>query len=311
MVCLSQERITGGRRGDNPARGRYKRAMPVPSAAKIAQLRSHAARNAGLLALALGSAQCRSEPAPQGAARTGQVGAEAKTQVAAAADLVDAFEELGRLYRSRTQHEVVFSFGSSGLLARQIQNGAPFDMFAAANVSFVDELARSGDCDQRTLAPYARGRIAVWTRREFGAAPASLAELTDARFARIAIANPEHAPYGKAAQEALQKLGLWSVLESRIVYGENVKQAQQFARSGNVEAAIVALSLVIDDDAGTYLLVDEALHAPLDQAMIACSHGKNVQGGRAFARFVGSSEGRAVMRRYGFEPPDATPTPRL
>jgi molybdate transport system substrate-binding protein len=247
-----------------------------------------------LVALALGNAQCNSE-SPRA------------TQVAAASDLTQAFEELGRLFEQRTQREIEFTFGSSGLLAKQIHNGAPYDMFAAANVALVDELAASGDCDKTTRAPYARGRIAVWTRRDFGSPPATLADLGDPRYKRIAIANPEHAPYGKAARQALEKLGLWSVLEPRIVYGENVKQAQQFAQSGNAEAAIIALSLAIGGDDGAYVLVDDSLHAPIDQALIACTHGKNLKGGRDFASFVKSAEGRAVMQRYGFVLPEAAP----
>jgi molybdate transport system substrate-binding protein len=281
--------------------------MPVVSAAKMARGGARAARTTGVLALALGSAACKSDTPKAPAAKPAAQVVEAKTQVAAASDLTRAFEELGKLFQQRTHREVVFTFGSSGLLAQQIHNGAPFDMFAAANVAFVDQLAQSGDCDKATRAPYARGRIAIWTPRSLGAPPPTLAALADARYKRIAIANPEHAPYGKAAKQALDKLGLWTALEPRIVYGENIRQTQQFAQSGNAEAAIVALSLVIDDPTGAYTLIDDALHAPIDQALIACTHGKDFAGGRAFADFVKSPEGRAVMQRYGFVLPGAAP----
>lgn len=227
-------------------------------------------------------------------------------QVAAASDLSRAFTELGHSFEAKTQQKVVFAFGSTGLLAKQIREGAPFDVFAAANVSFVTDLVQAQACVASTQAAYARGRLVMWSRRGGVKPAASLADLTDARFTRIAIANPEHAPYGKAAKEALAKLGLWKPLESRIVYGENVKQTLQFAQSGNAEAAIVALSLVTGSHDGTYSLVDEALHAPIDQALVVCKHGKSEKAGAAFARFVNGSEGRAVMRRYGFVLPGET-----
>ncbi len=221
-------------------------------------------------------------------------------QVAAASDLARAFEELGRAFEKKTHQKVVFSFGSTGLLAKQIREGAPFDVFAAANVSFVHGLVQARACDGATQAAYARGRIVTWSRQGGVKPAADLRELSDARFQRIAIAHPEHAPYGKAAKEALEKLGIWKAVEARIVYGENVKQTLQFAQSGNAEAAIVALSLVIGTNEGSYQLVDEALHAPIDQALVGCKNGKSFQAGVAFAGFVNSAEGRVVMRRYGF-----------
>jgi molybdate transport system substrate-binding protein len=225
---------------------------------------------------------------------------DAPIRVAAASDLMLAFEELGRRFEQQSGERVTFSFGSTGLLAKQLREGAPFDVFAAANVSFVDEVVDAGACDGQTKVPYARGRIAVWTKSGGATLPASLAELADARFTRIAIANPEHAPYGKAAREALRREGVWAKVEPRLVLGENVRQTLQLAETGNVEAAIVALALVINDRANPWLLVDERLHQPIDQALVVCTHGSNRTGGAAFARFVNAAAGRAVMRRYGF-----------
>lgn len=221
-------------------------------------------------------------------------------RVAAASDLTLAFEELGRSFESRTGRPVVFSFGSTGLLAKQLREGAPFDVFAAANVSFVDEVVRSGACDGATKTPYARGRIAVWTKRGQVAPAAKLSELSDRRFVRIAIANPEHAPYGQAARQAFERAGVYPALKSRLLFGENVRQAFQFAESGNADAAIVALSLVIGDHENPWLLIDDGLHEPIDQALTVCNRGRSRDGGGAFARFVGSDEGRRVMRKYGF-----------
>jgi len=220
--------------------------------------------------------------------------------VAAASDLSRAFEELAQAFEAKTHQEVSFAFGSTGLLAKQLREGAPFDLFAAANVSFVTEVVKAGACDGATQAPYARGRIVIWTKEGLVKPATSLTDLAHPRFQRIAIANPEHAPYGKAAKEALEKQGLWKKIEPRMVYGENVRQTLQFAQSGNAEAAIVAQSLVIGSSGGTMLLVDDALHAPIDQALVACNHGENKAGATAFASFVNSPEGRVVMRRYGF-----------
>ncbi len=224
----------------------------------------------------------------------------APVRVAAAADLTLAFEELGRDFERQTGRAITFSFGSTGLLAKQLREGAPFDLFAAANASFVDDVVAAGACDGATKAPYARGRIAVWTRRGSVTPAQSFADLADQRFTRIAIANPEHAPYGQAAKQALQHAGLFGSLESRLVFGENVRQALQFAETGNVEAAIVALALVVNDRDNPWLLVEEHMHHPIDQALVVCTRGASREGGSAFALFVNSEPGRAVMRRYGF-----------
>ena len=225
--------------------------------------------------------------------------ASAPVRVAAASDLAAAFSELGRDWERATGKRVAFTFGSTGLLARQIKERAPFDVFAAASSQFVEEVVRAGVCDPARRAPYGRGRVALYTK-ERGSLPDSLATLRDARFRRVAIANPEHAPYGKAAREALLHAGVWDELAPRIVYTENVRQAYQLARSGEVEAALVALALVIGEPEGTHLALEEQLHTPIEQELIACTAGANREGGHAFAAFVGSAHGREVMRRYGF-----------
>jgi molybdate transport system substrate-binding protein len=229
---------------------------------------------------------CREKPAP----------APAPVRVAAAADLTPVFEELSRGFEPKVE----LTFGSSGLLARQLKEGAPFDVFAAANVSFVDDAIKSGACDAATKRSYARGRLAVWTR-EGAAVP--LEALGDERFKHIALANPEHAPYGQAAKEALASAGLWEKVEPRVVYADNVRAALQLAQTGNAEVALVAASLVSGQDAGAFTLVDEAKHKPLEQALVVCVHGANAAGGRAFADLVTSEKGRAVLGRYGFSPP--------
>lgn len=220
-------------------------------------------------------------------------------RVAAAADLTRAFEELGRRFEQERGQKVSFSFGASGLLSKQLREGAPFDLFAAANTSFVDQAVSAGACDGSTKLPYARGHLAVWSKKGSLSPAKSLEDLADPRFKKIAIANPEHAPYGKAAKEALIRAGVWESVKDRVVFGENVRQTLELAATGNVEAAVVALSLVIDDQKGTFVRVDESKHQPIDQALVVCTHGQNRAGGKLFADFVDSPSGREVLARYG------------
>lgn len=231
----------------------------------------------------------------------------APLRIAAAADLKGAFSEVGAAFEKKTGTTLKASFGSTGLLAKQIQEGGPFDVFAAANVSFVDDVVKAGACDGATKSLYARGRIVVWTSTKVTVAPAvTIADLKDARFTKIAIANPEHAPYGKAAEQALEHAGVADAVKPKLVLGENVQQALQFAQTGNVEAAIVALSLAIVAKGGSYIPVDESLHAPIDQAMVVCKNGGNAAVGKQFTEFVSGAEGRAIMKRYGFLLPGET-----
>jgi molybdate transport system substrate-binding protein len=229
-------------------------------------------------------------------------------RVAAASDLASAFPELGAAYEAKTGQAVTFSFGSTGLLAQQIREGAPFDVLAAANVSYVDEVTGAGACDAATKALYARGRLVLVTAGASASKPRALADLGDPGFQRIAIANPEHAPYGMAAKQALERAGIWDRIQARLVYGENIQQVLAFARTGNVDAALVALSLVTSTGV-EYTAVDPALYDPIDQALVVCKGGKKETAGRGFAAFVGSSEGRAIMRRYGFFLPGETSLP--
>lgn len=241
---------------------------------------------------------CQKSPNPQAPAKAPE---PVTFKVGAAADLHFAFEELGSLFEKQTGKKPVFVFGSTGQLAQQISNGAPFDLFAAANVSFVDDVIAAGACLPDTKAMYARGRIVIWTPKDSTIpAPEKIEALTGAAFQKIAIANPEHAPYGKAAKQAMESTGTWEAIEPKLVYGENVRQTLQFAESGNVEAAVVALSLAIVTPNGVWELVPEELHKPIDQALAACTGGGNVEAGKEFARFINSPEGRAVMKRYGF-----------
>lgn len=225
--------------------------------------------------------------------------------VAAASDLRPAFEELGAAFEEATGTKVTFSFGSSGQLREQIVNGAPFDLFASANVAFVDAVIEAGRGDPATKADYAYGRIVLWTPPGVET-PTTIEELTDTRFRRIAIANPEHAPYGLAAKEALESAGIYEQIEPRLVYGENISDTFRIAQSGNADVGIIALSLAIADGSH-YELIPEELHAPLQQALVVTSTGPRGAAAAAFASFIGSPEGREVMIRYGFVLPGEVP----
>jgi molybdate transport system substrate-binding protein len=226
--------------------------------------------------------------------------------VMAASDLTPAFEELGREFERQKGVRVRFSFGSTGNLARQIENGAPADVFAAADVSFIEGLEAEGLVVPGTRALYARGRLTLYTAADSGHNFTKLEDLAGPEVERFAIANPEHAPYGVAAREALEESGLWEKVKDKCVFGEDVRTAQQFAETGNVDAAVVALSLSVRGS-GRRVLVPEELHRPLDQALAVVKGAKNEQDARAFAAFVNGPEGRPVMRKYGFVLPGENP----
>jgi molybdate transport system substrate-binding protein len=227
--------------------------------------------------------------------------------VSAASDLTPAFQEIGKLFEQKDGTKVTFNFGSTGQLTQQIEQGAPVDLFAAANVSFVEGLEKKGLIIPDTRALYAQGRITLWTRDDNPHKLERVEDLAKPEFKKVAIANPEHAPYGLAAREALQTAGVWETVSQKLVYGENISQTLQYAESGNVDAAVVALSLSTQSK-GRWVLIPAELHRPLNQALAVIKGTKHEQEARRFAAFVNSAEGRAVMRRYGFVLPGEEPS---
>ena len=219
--------------------------------------------------------------------------------VAAASDLTPAFEEIGREFESAHKTKVVFVFGSTGLLTKQIENGSPMDLFAAANVSYIDQLEQKGLIVPGTKAIYARGRITLWTSSESNLRFAGIEDLSRPEVQRIAIANPDHAPYGLAARQALETAGIWERVKPKLVYGDNIRQTLQYAETGNVEVAFVALSLSMQSR-GRWTLIPEELHKPIDQGMAIIKTSKNEPAARAFSTFVNGPQGRAIMQKYGF-----------
>jgi molybdate transport system substrate-binding protein len=229
--------------------------------------------------------------------------AEQPPLVAAAADLKFALSELAERFAEQSGQRVELVFGSSGNFRRQIEQGAPFQLYFSADEDLVFQLAglglTEGDGDL-----YALGRLAYFVPKGSPLAlDASLedlrAALADGRLRRLAIANPEHAPYGLRAQEALTSLGLWEAIQPFLVFGENVSQAAQFATTGAAQAGIIAYALALAPELaarGSYVLLDNALHEPLRQRLVLLRDAGGVA--RDFRAFVLSPAGRAVLERY-------------
>ena len=225
--------------------------------------------------------------------------------IAGAADLQFALEEIASAFQADTGLAISLSMGSSGNFARQIRQGAPFEMYLSADEDYVLDLPRDGFTrDDGEL--YAVGRIVLITPHGSPlAADGSLedlaAALADGRLTRFAIANPEHAPYGRRAEEALQHQGLWDAIEPRLVLGENVSQAAQFATSADTQGGIIAYSLALAPRVaalGRYGLIPEAWHSPLRQRMVLLKDAGPVA--ERFYAYVQQPAARTIFRKYGF-----------
>lgn len=219
--------------------------------------------------------------------------------VAAASDLQFAFTEIGRRFEAETGRPVRFSFGSTGNLTAQIENGAPFDVFAAANVAFIERLQAQDLVIPGTQQLYAQGRIVLAVNRQAGVQATKLEDLLDPTLGRLAIANPNHAPYGQAAREALESAGVWEAVQPRLVLGENVRQTLQFVQTGDAPLGIVALSIAGVPEVN-YILLEADLHQPLNQALAVIKGTPREAAARAFVEFVNGPEGRSIMKKYGF-----------
>jgi molybdate transport system substrate-binding protein len=233
------------------------------------------------------------------ACRTNTTNQETTLTVAAAADLSAAFEEMGRAFESQTNTKIVFTFGSTGILTQQIMNGAPYDLFAAAHISYIEQLEKQNLILPDTKAIYARGHITLWTTKDAAFKLQKIEELIKPEVKRIAIANPDHAPYGLAARQALESAGIWDVVKPKLIYADNIRQTLQFAQTGNVDVAIVALSLSLPSD-GQWALIPQALHKPIDQGLAVIKGTKHEQSARRLAAFINSPAGQTIMKKYGF-----------
>ncbi len=228
----------------------------------------------------------------------------AEVTVAAAADLSFAMNDLAAGFEKQTGNHVLLSLGSSGNFFAQIENGAPFDLFFSADVDYPRRLAAAGYADPATLYVYALGKLVLWSPRggidvqRFG-----MDALLQPGVKRIAIANPEHAPYGRAALEALKHAGVYERVRSKLVLGENVSQAAQFVDSGNAQVGTVALAIALAPslkNRGEYWEIPQAWYPPLEQAAVIIRNARQRATAEAFLRYVRSPAGQAILRRSGF-----------
>lgn len=225
-----------------------------------------------------------------------------KLTIAAAADLKFAMAEVVQAYRaSRPGSQIEVIYGSSGKFYTQIKNGAPFDLYFSADIQYPKNLERDGLAAGPTQL-YAIGRIVLWSLRpELARTP--LKELPHAPIRKFAIANPQHAPYGLRAKEALEHQGVWAALQPRLVMGENIAHTAQFVDSGAADAGIIALALVLSPtmkDKGAWTLIPAEWHEPLEQGYVITRRAAGNPLAHDFARFVTTEPARAILRRYGF-----------
>jgi molybdate transport system substrate-binding protein len=219
-------------------------------------------------------------------------------RIAAASSLAGAFESVGEEFKKETGIQISLVLSSSGNLTQQIKEGAPYDLFASADLKYLDQLQEAKAVDAADRKIYAEGRVVMWVQS--GDAPKSLSDLKDPRYEHISIANPEHAPYGTAAKEALVKAGVWSEIEGRVVRGSNVRQAMQYVESGNAEVGLIALSLV-KGGSGSYTIIADSDHKPLQQGIAVVSSSSKKDSARAFITFLTSEKGAALLEPFGLQ----------
>ena len=227
-------------------------------------------------------------------------------RVAAASDLTRAFGELARIYERRTGQKITLIFGSSGQLTQQIANGAPFDVFASASETYIDTLEKQNLLVSHSRQRYARGKLILWGSSVSNPLPSELKDLENPRYTHIAIANPDHAPYGMAARQSLQAAGIWNKIQSKLVIGENIQQTYQFASTGNVDVALISQALLDPDRpnaSGQMKPIPAKLYTPLNQAIAIIRSSTHQEQGQQFLRFVTGPDGQRLLQRYGFAKP--------
>jgi molybdate transport system substrate-binding protein len=225
--------------------------------------------------------------------------------VAAASDLTSALPALITRFTEKTKIEVTPIFNASGQLSEQIKAGAPFDVFLAANQTFVKKLADGKFVRPESVQPYAVGSLVLVVRRESAGDVKSLDDLAKPEIKKIALANPAIAPYGAAGKQALERSGLWGKVESKIVQSESVRQALKYVQTGNTEAGLVGRAIANVPEV-TAITVDAKLYDPIVQGLAIVSATQNAEAAEAFTKFVLSDDGQAVLAEFGFAKPDAS-----
>lgn len=240
-----------------------------------------------------------------GTAADGGGAGRAMVRVAAAADLKFALEEVkAELARSQPELGLAITYGSSGTFFQQLRNGAPFDLYLSADLSYPARLADAGKAGKDDVFPYAVGRLVVWAPRGSPVdATQGLAALSSPAVTKVAIANPEHAPYGKAAVAAMQTAGVYETVKDKLVLGENVAQAAEFAQSGNAQVGVFALSLALSSqlkDKGRYADVPLEAHPRIDQGGVVMADAAHPEAAHRVKDFLLGEQGTAILARYGF-----------
>lgn len=234
-----------------------------------------------------------------GAPRAAESAAGAKLTVTAAANLMDVFGEVGRAFQAKTGVEAIFSYGSTAQLATQIENGAPFDVFAAADTEHVDSLVAARKITSDSRAIYALGQLALWIPEGGPSGVHELKDLAGPEIRFVAIAEPDLAPYGQATEEVLKGAGLWDTVRPKLVYGTSISMAKQFAASGSANAAFTAYSLVLHEK-GTVLKIDSHLYKPIEQAMGIVAASSHLDEAKQFRSFLLGPEGRTILANSGY-----------
>ncbi len=224
-------------------------------------------------------------------------------RIAAAADLQPVMPPLADLYLKKTGVKLVVNFGSSGALATQIENGAPVDLFLGADFIYPERIVAAGLADAKAPTPYATGRLAVWARKDSPLQPISVEKLMDPRVTKIAIADPLHAPFGRAASSALERMKMMAALKPKLVMAENVAQAGQFVESGNAQVGLISMTLASSQhykDVGTYVLVPESQYPEIRQTAVVLKAGRRAEA-HAFLDWLLSSEIQGKLPNVGLQ----------
>jgi len=227
--------------------------------------------------------------------------------VAAAADLNFALKDIAQQYQHDTGNTLKLSFGSSGNFFVEIQNGAPFDLFFSADVGYPQKLEQAGLAEPGTLYRYAVGKIVLWAPNNSKLDVAKgIDVLLDPSIKRIAIANPAHAPYGRAAEQALKKAGMYDRIKDKLVLGENISQTAQFIQTGNADIGIIAQSLAVAPTMktkGRFVEVPGQLYSPIEQGVIILKSSSHKRAARQFLDYLKRPAVRQIMNKYGFAIP--------
>jgi molybdate transport system substrate-binding protein len=227
--------------------------------------------------------------------------------IAAASDLQFVFKEVADRFEKQSGTTLRLSFGSSGNFFSQIQNGAPFDLFFSADLDYPKKLEEQGLIEPGSTYQYARGKIVLWIPNEVAVdVNQGLKALMDPKIKKIAIANPAHAPYGRAAVAAFKSAGIYEKIADKLVFGENISQAAHFVASGNADAGILALSTALSsmiNARGKYIVVPLDSYPPLDQAAVVLKSSQKKDQAKCFLQFLQTPEIVELMKKYGFELP--------